>query len=330
MIFIPAFGQKLLKKDNGDIWIASSNGIIVLDSNLLLKKRIIRPAISNDTINYLIEDKNKNVWVSTDLWLHKIKNDNIESFAQYIESESKIETLVFQKVNKYKKALPIYPQSARLLKTIKSDTIWALTSFGLYYIHNDSIINTNMNSAIGLSIKNENIYAHSIGNDKYKFSNGTWIKHNESKIKNINYDILEFIRFSDDGKWMCTNEGLFSIKNNKAKKESNLSFEIVKTMPNKDVWFGGNGGIAILSNNSKIYYQNISLSEKINISGDTYGQGSVDIIDKNVDFDKNTSVLSFVIDFIAIGSNKYLILDSITGLFLFKKNENLWSKIEIP
>ena len=54
----PTFGQQLLKKDNGNIWIATSKGILVLDSNLLFKERITIPTISNDTVSKIIEDKN--------------------------------------------------------------------------------------------------------------------------------------------------------------------------------------------------------------------------------------------------------------------------------
>lgn len=326
----PTFGQQLLKKDNGNIWIATSKGILVLDSNLLFKERITIPTISNDTVSKIIEDKNKNTWINTKLYIHKINNDNsVESFTQYIEGDSNSETITLQKVNKSKKTLN--PRWTNLIKTINTDTIWVITSSELFYIHNDSIINTNMSLiGVGPIATNEGIFAWTgLNKNNFKFSNGRWIEYKSKKkrYRNIDYSVLEYTTFSNDFKWLSTNEGLFALKGKRAEKISELVFRVSKTMPNNEVWFGGDGGIAILTNNSRLFIQNISYLENIEIA--TNGNDGVNTIQKISKNNKNIYKLSYVTDFIAIDSNRYLILDKHTELFLFDRRENSLTKIKI-
>ena len=215
-----------LPASDGKIWIGTSNGIAYYDGYQIVNY----PETESQTINDIIEDKDKNIWFSSDSGIYIFKNNKIEQF----------ETKLYS--------------SASIFCDSKNN-IWYYSYFGISQIKNNKSYNIeNSDDIYGTVIFEDNEQNMWFGTE-----NGLYCYKNEEFTLYTTKDglpgnnIVDITQDAENNIWLATESSGISIFNGKTflniNAEQGIGFDYVTVLyrdNNNNIWLGTDGGGACM------------------------------------------------------------------------------------
>ena len=276
---------KIYEDTSGTLWIGTDSGLFTIKDNISITNTELNP-LSNATINNIVEDADKNIWIATNIGVYIYNGKRLIKFS--IDDNYHPEKILYILINNdgiwmsgagvgllrltFKKVKLISEEHGmpdKIVRTVYQDNsgdIWFGTNHGIASYKENSGKLTTYNYLKPVLIPysfcsntKKEIFIGTRNSGVWKFSNGVLKNFADKKVLGANF--IRSLMFDEDNNlWIGTNgagvaiysNGKFSFINKSDGLKSDFVACIVKDKAG-NFWIGtSGGGITILDKNRNI------------------------------------------------------------------------------